>query len=195
MAVNQDAAVRQDAGTAQHRLRLGVKSLVERNAVGRHRAFDRDLQRKLSLFRDALLATDQPVGLELDFNLVVRQAWFEVLRNGERHRQQDGAVKAVIGQVANRYLLGQRPGNITRSDACRQGPLHGDRQTGVARISPVGVPVRLVCELQTQPDRLAGVSAIGRMGQQLGSDLRRCDHGLAGILSGKHRRQGQRSQP
>ena len=54
---------------------------------------------------------------------------------------------------------------------------------GVARVFPVGVPLRLVDELQADPNRFAGVHAIGCMGHQLGAHLLGGDRGLYGILA------------
>ena len=52
----------------------------------------------------------------LNFQAGVRVG-FELLGHGERHGQEDGFLKTIVGQAACFEFEGQRPLNLTRGDA------------------------------------------------------------------------------
>ena len=80
-----------------------------------------------------------------------QQRRLEVGRDRERHRQQHRALVAVVGEIADRDLLGHRPGDVAGRHARRQGPLQLRRQAGVAGVLPVGVPLGLVRRAAGRP--------------------------------------------
>ncbi len=128
----------------------------------------RQLQRELAVFGDALVLADQPVGCA-----ACTSSASPAMRRGDghRHRQQHRAFVAVVDQRSDRQLARRRPVDVAGRDARGQRPLQRGRQAGVAGVLPVGVPVRLVLELQAQPDGLAGADALGRVRHQLGAHL------------------------
>ena len=50
-------------------------------------AFDRNAQREFALFGNAFLLANQPLRLELDIQVTVKQGRFEIWRDNERHSQ------------------------------------------------------------------------------------------------------------
>ena len=146
---------------------------IERGSVHAGRAFHRQLQHEVAFFGNAFLAAHQPHCVQLYFQLAGQQRRLEVGRNRQRHRQQQRALKAVVGQGANADLVRHRPGDVARRHARRQRPGQAGGQARIAGIFPVGVPCGLVRYLQTHPHRLAGLHPLRRVRQQLGTHLRR----------------------
>ncbi len=160
------------AGAGGQRLGRGGEGVLEQLAAGGGRAAHRDAQREVALLRNAFLAAHQPGGLELHLELAAGKA----RRHRQRHRQQHGFFVAVVGQRADGDFFRRRPGDLARVDAGGQLPVELCGQARIARILPVGVPLGLVRELQAHPDRLAGLHALGRPGQQFGAHLVGRDH-------------------
>ena len=96
-------------GTCSSGRGCGAESRFEGRAVQRGAAAQRQLQRELAVFRNALQPADQPAGLELDLQVLRQRRGLEVGRDLQRHRQQHGAFVAVVGQRADRDLLRHRP--------------------------------------------------------------------------------------
>ena len=175
-------AVRHDAGGArQYGLGLGLGGGFKRSAIQCRGALDGQLQRELTLFRNALLATHQPRGAQLDGGVLCQRAGRKTAGHRDRDGQQHRALVAIVGQRADGDLLGQRPGDLSGVQARGQCPSQLGGQARVAGVLPIGVPLGLVGDLQPQPQRLAGRHALGRMGQQLGTHIRRGDY--AGALA------------
>jgi hypothetical protein len=187
VAVHAHAAVGHDARGARHdRARLGFGGRVKGGAVDGGRAFDRHLEAELSLFRDALFFAHQPGGLELDLHVLGQHAGFEVGRDGQGHGQKHGAFVAVVGQVANRNFLGQGPGDVACHYPHGQGPFQHGGQAGVAGVFPVGVPFRLMGNLQPHPDFVARRQPLRRVNQQLGPNLVGDDNRFGAALGARH---------
>jgi hypothetical protein len=146
-----------------------------------------DLQFEVGVFRDALGAAHQPVRLQLHFHVAAEERWLEFRSDRERHRQQHGVFVAVIGEVAGGNLFGCRPLDVAGLHAGRQRPLQLRGQARLAGVQPIGVPVRLVRELQADPHRLAGRDAFGRMRHQLGSHVFGGDDVLGALGQNTHR--------
>ena len=137
---------------------------VKQAAVQGRGALHRQAQLKLAFLRDALLTADQPLGLQLDFHRT-HQGHFEIGAYCDGHWQQHRAFVAVVGQGSDGNFLGQRPGDLAHLQARRQFPLQACGQARVAGVLPVSVPMRLVLDLQAQPEALPGLNALRRMGQ------------------------------
>ena len=162
---------------------------VERCAVQRGGALHRDAQAEVALLGNAFLPAGQPGGVELDLDVAAREGRV----HGQRHGQQHGAVVTVVGQALQRELARRGPGDLARAHAGGQGPLQFGRQAGVARVFPVGVPVRRVLQLQADPDRRTGAGTFGRVGQQGGCGLLGLDFGAAEQVLGGSGQQVQRA--
>ena len=103
-------------------------------------------------------------------------------RDRHRHRQQHGALVAVVDQGPHFQRLRRRPRDVAGDGAVGELPIQRGGQAGVAGILPVAVPVRLMLQRQRQPQRLAGGDARGRMREQFGAHM----------LGGQQRRSVQR---
>ena len=134
-------------------------------------ATQRQAQRKFSLLRNTFLAAHQPAGGDTHFQVLRQAAGAEVGCNGQWHRQKHCALKAQVGQAANGNLVGRGPSDVARHYAGRQGPGQCGGQAGVAGILPVGVPLRLVLQLQTQPYLGTRRHALRGISQQLSAYL------------------------
>ena len=165
--------VKLDLTCATQRLRLRPQNRVKSRAVQGGRAAQRQAQRKLALFGNALFAAHQPLRLELDLQRLTQRRGHKLRRDGQRQRQQRRAFKTVVSQLANRDFVWQRPMDFARLHPRRQRPLQRGGQARIARIFPVRVPLGLMRQLQAQPHRFAHAHAIGRMRQQLSLHLRR----------------------
>ena len=129
-------------------------------------ALHRHLQAELALFGNALGLAHQPLRLQAHGHLRGERRGAEVGAHRHRHRQQHRALVAVVRQVPDRNLARHRPVDLAGGQAGGQRPPQRGRQAGIARVLPVGVPLRLVGQAQPQPHRLARRYALGRMGQQ-----------------------------
>ena len=178
----QGGLATRDPGAAllQLRHRLGVELLSRFKRCGvrclcRSRG---QVQAETTFLRNAFLAAHQPLGLQTKGQWpLVREA--KVRPHRDRHCQQQAAFIAIVGQGADGDFFGQRPGDLTRLQPRRQLPLDPCGQARVARVLPIGVPVRLVLDLQAQPKSLPGANALRGVHQQFGPHLFGVDH-LAG---------------
>ena len=166
-------------GLGSQSVGLGSPGLLKSAGVKRGGAVQRQAQRKFTFFGDTLLAADQPRRLELDVQRAGagrHQRHLEVGRDGQWHGQQHRALVTVVGQRANRDLAWQRPRNVASLHARRQRPGQRGGQARIPRVFPVGVPFRLVRQLQADPDRGPGRHPVRRMRHQLGPDMWRGHH-------------------
>jgi hypothetical protein len=159
------------------RLRQAGSGLSEQGCMAGRRGAGRHIQRELAGLGNADLLADQPVGGQLD----LQRAALEFRAQRQRHGQQQLALIAVIDQRADRQALRRRPGDLADRDAGWQLPIHARRQARVAGVAPVGVPMWLVLDQEAQPGRLAGLQALGRMGDQFGPHLLGRDHSALGL--------------
>ena len=164
---------------ARQGLCLQLKRFVKRIARHGSRALYGQLDAEIALLWNALLFANQPIGTQLNLNraLIVLRLEGRAYLNGRD--QQSGVFVAIVGQTANGNTARRRPNDWAIHHACGQLPLKLGGQTRIARVAPVGVPMGLVHQLQTQPNGFAGSKAIRRKCQKGGFNLRGFDH-LAG---------------
>ena len=167
----QDVPGDGDAAGVGEWLGLRLETGLKCRAVNGGGAFDRQAQHKFTLLRHTFQFAHQPAGLQLDVQRRAQDRGFEVGRDCQGHWQQHRVFKTVVGQVADWQFFGRGPGNISRQHARGQGPAQGRGLAGIARVFPVGVPMRLVAELQTDPDGFTRVNTIGGVRHQLGAHL------------------------
>ncbi len=169
----QEAVVGRDQAGARLQVAWpGVAHGGEQLAVAAGGAAGGQAQHEARLLRDAFLAAHQPARVQSHVHGLAA----EVVAHRQRHGQHHGAVVAVVGQGADGEFARRGPVNVTRAHAFGQGPAQLGGQPGIARVLPVGVPVRCVVQAQPQPDGAAGAGALGRVGQQLGARLLRLEH-------------------
>jgi hypothetical protein len=167
----------------RQRLGLGGQRGLEGRAVGVDDGAGAQAQQVLALLGDAALAAHQPAGRQLHHEVAAGQGG----RQAHRHRQQQLALVAVVQQRPEGQLVRRRPADVVGLRALRQGPVQLRGQAGIARVLPVGVPVRRVPDGQTEPQRLARRQALRGVGQQLGA-------GVFGLQRGRRRGRGQHGQ-
>src|SRR5262249_31686550 len=102
---------------------------------------------------DADLATDEPFCLEPDFGL---PAFFEVGRKMKRDKQDNVILIAVIGKRRAFQFLRKRPLNFASFESGRKLPFEYRRQTRVAGINPVDMPVLLQRKMHAKPSLAVG---------------------------------------
>src|SRR5215469_597829 len=103
---------------------------------------------QLCMVGDADLATDEPFCLEPDFGL---PAFFEVGRKMKRDKQDNVILIAVIGERRAFQFLRKRPLNFPSLESGRKLPFEYRRQTRVAGIDPVDMPVLLQGKMHAKP--------------------------------------------
>ena len=106
--------------------------------------------RKRRLAWDTNLAANQPAGGGFKLHVSTRQA----LGRGHLHGQNDLPVVAKIGHRSDPYSMGSGPLNLACRPSGWQLDLPTGRQSGVPRVAPVGMPLRIMLEAQSQPKRL-----------------------------------------
>ena len=122
-------------------------------AIGCRRGRHRQRQREVGALGNADLLADQPIGACAQH---LRGARRQRRLGGDRHRQQHHAVVAVIHVRTRRQQMRRGPLDRPGLDSGRQLPIERRRQSGIAGISPVGMPALLHREAQRHHDRLAG---------------------------------------
>ena len=163
-----------------------LRCRFECGGVQRRRALHRHLQRERAFFGDAFLAADQPGRLQLEGRVLGERAGVEGACHRHRHGQQHGVFITVVGQRAERNLVRHGPGDLARVYAFGQLPFELRGQARVAGVLPVGVPLGLVRDLQTEQQRLAGADAVGCLRDQLGLHMRRGDGAAARTADTAH---------
>ena len=165
-------------GSGQCLNRYPGQGRLEGRARGGLRLSCRQRETELPLLRNAFLAAYQPLCLQPESDGGSR---FPCRAYMHRHRQQHGAVVTVVGQLSNRQPGGHRPAHVAGSHAGRQRPAQGGGLSTVTGIAPIGVPVRLMGELQPHPQRLACGHPLRGIGQQA------CIHLVIAHLAGVRR--------
>ena len=195
----QALAVAAERGGLPARRQIGrqaAQRLLERRAIERRRAAQRQANGEIALLRNAFLLAHQPGGVQAHFHRLGGRAWLEFRRDGQRHGQQHRALVAIVHQRPQRKALRQRPLDFARAHAGRQRPLQLGGQARIARVLPVGMPMRLMLQPQAQPHGAAGGvrcfrrrrahgHALRRVSQQLRAHLRR-GHLIARRTAGQH---------
>ncbi len=143
------------------RLERGRRLGRARDAVGEQRDHrpvrrnsaraDPHVQCERSLTGDADVLADEPLGEHLE----PRDRSAERRRKRHRPREDDLAFVAEIGQRSYGDPLRHRPVDRPQHRAGRYGRIELGRQSGITRIAPVGMPVRIMCEPQAEPERFA----------------------------------------
>ena len=163
---------------------MQLKCIVK--GIARHGSgpLNGQLDAEIALLWNALLLANQPIGTQVNLNLALIVLGLEGRAYLNGRDQQGGVFVAKVGQAANGNTARCRPNDWASRHACGQLPLKLCGKTRVARVAPVGVPVGLVHQLQTQPKGFARANAFRRERQQGGFDLRGFDH-----LTGRTRAQ------
>ena len=125
------------------------------------------IEREIGRTRYALLLAHQPFGVGLDRDRAAgrKRCW-----NLERDRQKNLAVVAVVGERRDVDARRRGPFDVAGLEAGRQRPLDRRRQSGVAGVAPVRVPLAIHFQAQSQRQRLAGDDC-SALGDELGLDV------------------------
>jgi hypothetical protein len=186
---HEDISVHLDPCISLQGCGWAAKLVSKGRGVQGRRALDRQAEDELSFFGNALLAAHQPLRLQLHVQRVLEERRLEIGCDRQWHGQQH-RVRHTRSWPGSRpgYFRGMRP-----RDCRRPPPQRGKRplqarvgQAGIARVLPVRVPIRLVGQLQADPQWLAGLQAVGCVGHQFCARALRSDYVL-GIRLRVHR--------
>ena len=176
-------------GTQWQHLRLLAQQGFKQGAVNRLAALAGDAQHKAAFLRDAFLTAHQPVGLQHHFGRF-RQTGRCV--QGHGRGQQNLTFEAIVGHLTHPDFFRDGPMGIANRPARGRLPLQLGGQARVPRVFPVGVPIFLMLDVQTQPHGLTWPQALGGPDHQFRSHLRRGDHRWVALCpKAAHKTQGQ----